>query len=444
MVDVKKEFLKIKQDFFDLIESRKEERELMVEVINSLNLLTTDEDISDKISQIKDEIVPEGEISFEGIKSRSREIKDLLIAKERVSGEKELNELDLLTEKFIESCRIVKRIMAAILEDFYPMSDDMQKTADSIRIECKGDPAEIEIKKPSGALLEYIKKIKITIATDFDQINGTFLNLLGQVRELEKSLAADFGSETNIKEMEIFESDINQQVGSIAESFNSYTTINELREVVVGKLKKIKDLISIRKKEEIEKTRATQENMKRLNERINTVEKKAQQMTVKAKQYRKAAMKDKLTGLFNRGAFDARIKEAFENYTALKKSFSIIVFDLNKFKQINDTLGHIAGDKVLKKVSECLEESFRKDDFIARYGGDEFMVIIEDLSEEMANERIEIFNKNLKKRRFVSQKHGEIKLSVSAGTAKVMENDTVESLIDRADKAMYESKQKPA
>jgi GGDEF domain-containing protein len=59
----------------------------------------------------------------------------------------------------------------------------------------------------------------------------------------------------------------------------------------------------------------------------------------------------------------------------------------------------------------------------------------------MARQRIEVFNKNLKKRRFVSQKHGEIKLSVSSGTAKIMENDTIESLIDRADKAMYESKE---
>jgi diguanylate cyclase (GGDEF)-like protein len=182
--------------------------------------------------------------------------------------------------------------------------------------------------------------------------------------------------------------------------------------------------------------------MKRLNERINAVEKKAQNMTAKAKEYHNAAMKDGLTGLFNRAAFNARIKETFENYTTLKKEFSIIIFDVNKFKKINDTLGHIAGDKVLKKISECLEESFRKGDFIARYGGDEFVVIIENLPEEMAKEKIELFNKNLKKRRFVSQKHGEIKLSVSAGTANVEENDTIESIIERADKAMYESKQK--
>ena len=444
MADVKKELSRLKKDFIDLIESRREERELMIEVINSLNLLATgQDDISEKIKQIKEEIVPDGDISFDGIQSLSREIKDILIARERVSGDEELDQVELLTGKYIESCRIMKRIMASILEDFYPMNMEMKNAADSIRIECKGDPFEIELKQPSDELLDFIQRIKIQISKDFSEINSTFLNLLGQVKEVEKSLDGDLGSGAQkIKEIEDFELNINMQMGDITESFDTYKTIQEIKAVVAGKLNKIKDLVSRKKKEEIEKTKAAQESMKRLNDRINAVEKKAQHMSVKAKEYHNAAMKDGLTGLFNRAAFNAGIKEAFENYAALKKEFSIIVFDVNKFKQINDTLGHIAGDKVLKKISECLEESFRKGDFIARYGGDEFVVIIENLSEEMAKEKIELFNKNLKKRRFVSQKHGEIKLSVSAGTANVEENDTIESIIERADKAMYESKQK--
>ena len=153
-------------------------------------------------------------------------------------------------------------------------------------------------------------------------------------------------------------------------------------------------------------------------------------------------MRDGLTGLFSRGAFDSRLSESLKNSQDNEDSFALILFDVDKFKSINDTFGHVAGDKVLKKVAECLEETFRKDDFIARYGGDEFVVLIEQFSEEKARERISNFNKNLKKRRFVSHKAGEIKLSVSAGTTMALKNDTFESLIERADKAMYESKQK--
>jgi diguanylate cyclase len=443
MGDTKKDEIgQLKKDFINLLESRREERELMIEILNSFNLLAAgQEEITAKIRGIKETIIPEGEINLNNIIALNRDLKDCLLAKERESGGEQINEIDLLTERFVESCRAIKKIMAAILEDFYPVSEDMKKAAESIKLECKGIPSEIDIKKPSDELLDFIGKIKIKISKDFSEINSTFMNLLDQVKELEKSLVTDFGGEGNLKNIEDFESDINQQMGNITESFDTYSTINEIKVVVIGKLNKIKDLVSLKKQQEIEKTTAAKESIERLNQRISAVEKKAQQMSVKAKEYQKAAMRDGLTGLFARGAFDAKIKETFENYTDRKMEFSIIVFDVDKFKDINDKLGHIAGDKVLKKISECLEESFRKDDFIARYGGDEFVVIIENLSEEMAQQKIDVFNKNLKKRRFVSQKHGEITLSVSAGTAKVMENDTIESLIDRADKAMYEIKE---
>jgi diguanylate cyclase len=443
MADTKKdEIAQLKKDFIRLLGSRREERELLIEILNSFNLLAAGkEEISAKIRAIKERITPDGEINLDDIITLNRDLKDSLLAKERESGGEQMNEIDLLTERYIDSCRAIKRIMAAILEDFYPVSDDMKKTADSIKLECKGIPSEIDIRKPSDALLDFIGKIKIKISKDFTEINNTFMNLLSQIKELEKSLVADFSGDSAVKEMETFESDISLQVGNITESFDAYSTIEEIKEAVIGKLIKIKDLVSLKKKQEIEKNAAARESIERLNQRITAVEKKAQQMTVKAREYQKAAMKDGLTGLYTRGAFDAKIKESFENYKAMKKEFSIIVFDVDKFKDINDKLGHIAGDKVLKKISECLEESFRKDDFIARYGGDEFTVIIEDITEEMARQRIEVFNKNLKKRRFVSQRHGEISLSVSAGTARITEDDTIESLIDRADKAMYGSKE---
>jgi hypothetical protein len=144
--------------------------------------------------------------------------------------------------------------MAAILEDFYPLSDDMKKAAESIKLECKGTPGEIEVRKPSDELLDFIGKIKIKISKDFTEINNTFINLLGQVKELEKSLVTDFIGDSGIKEMENFESDINLQVGNISESFDTYSTIEEIKEAVIGKLVKIKDLVSLKKKQEIEKT----------------------------------------------------------------------------------------------------------------------------------------------------------------------------------------------
>lgn len=437
---------KIKKDFIKLIETRREEREIVLAIFNTLSLLAAgQEDISGDIKQIREMIVPDDDLAVPELDRLNAALKDKLIERAKdAENDGPPTDYDLLSEKIIESCRIMKRIMAAVLEDFYPLPGEMQQEADLIKVECKGDPLNIDVKKPSENLVEFIEKLKIRISDDFNDINGTFFNLLGQVKDLEKSLIDEFGNDKNIKEIEYFEMNINKQVGNIAESFNSYSTIKEIKNVVIEKLKKIKGLVSLRKKEEIEKAKAAQENIKKLNKKINAVEKKAKTLSKKAREYQDAAMRDGLTGLFSRGAFDIKIKEFMDAYREHGNEFSIIVFDVNKFKKINDTLGHVAGDKVLKKVAECLEETFRKDDFVARYGGDEFIVIIDDLTPEMADERITNFNQNLKKRRFVSHKHGEVNLGVSAGTATIREDDTLETIIDRADKAMYESKQKNA
>jgi diguanylate cyclase (GGDEF)-like protein len=433
----------LKRDLFDLMEARRDERELILKFINSISVLASEHDeISDEIRRIKSMITPDGELALDEIEEGIRELKEKLLEKEKAGETDEASDiLKGLSERLIESCRIHKRVMAAILDDFYPLTDEMKKVADGITIDCKGDVNSIELKKPSDELLEFIDRIKIKISEDFNDTHRVFFTLLEQVKELEESLVKEFGNKENLKQIEYFEMNINREVGSIAESFNSYTNIQEIKNIVIEKLKKIKNLVSLKKKDEIRKNQVAQQNIKVLNKKIMNVERKARKMSLKAKQFQKAAMRDGLTGLFNRGAFDLKINEAINTFNGKNIPFSIILFDVDKFKEINDSLGHIAGDTVLQKVAECLTETFRKDDFIARYGGDEFIVIIEDLTEEMSRDRIRLFNQNLKKRRFISHVKGDVNLTVSTGTAMVKDGDTPESVINRADKEMYESKQ---
>jgi diguanylate cyclase (GGDEF)-like protein len=91
-------------------------------------------------------------------------------------------------------------------------------------------------------------------------------------------------------------------------------------------------------------------------------------------------------------------------------------------------------------VAQCLQETFRKNDFIARIGGDEFAVIIEELDEEMARERVSIFKKTFEKQKFFSQSKGNIKVTISSGIAQPSKDERLENLIHRADADMYASK----
>jgi diguanylate cyclase (GGDEF)-like protein len=320
------------------------------------------------------------------------------------------------------------------------MPKELEEKSRGIQLDCRGEIARIEIKGPTDAFLKFIEELKSRISEDFRYINQTFLLLLDQIKELEKTFADEFGGENTVKEIENFEMTINREMGSITDSFNIYKTINEVKSVVIEKLKKIKSLVSIKKEKEMRRAQTARENIHRLQNRIKKAELEARNMSKRAEQYHVVAMKDALTGLYNRRAFDARIQGAFKRFQETGEPFTVILVDIDKFKEINDTFGHAAGDKVLQKVAQCLEDTFRKDDFIARFGGDEFVIMIDDLTEEMAKERILNFTKSLKKRRFYSYKEGNVTLTASAGFAMTQEGDTPASLLGRADQAMYDSK----
>jgi diguanylate cyclase len=435
------EIRQLKKNYINLAELHKEERDALLKVINALTLLAPAKATIEKdIQALKTMITTDGDLPIQELEEATRGIKDTIVNKTNTGIDEEM--VDRLEDRLIESCRMMKKIMNSILDDFYPVTEDIKTVADNIKIDCQGDISGINIKEPAEKLLNLIDMIKVKISRDMGDTNSVFFNLLGQVKDLEESLYREFGDDRQIKEMENFETNIEQQIGSITESFSIYKTINEIRDAVGSKLKKISELVSLKKKDEARKAQYARDNITRLKKKIVDMEQKAQKISRQAKQFEKAAMKDGLTGLFSRGAFDLKFREAIYECKEKKKSFALIMFDVDKFKSINDTLGHIAGDKVLKKVAECLEETFRKDDVIARYGGDEFVAFIWGVTDEMAKERVIDFKKNLKKRHFVSHKAGEINLTVSAGISVFTEGDTAETVMERADKAMYSAKQR--
>jgi diguanylate cyclase (GGDEF)-like protein len=442
--DMEKELKQLKHDYFDLEEIRWEERESLLKVINAFGLVAAmQKDIGPEIVAVKEMISPDKELPYDDINEGIRKIKDKILAKEKggESDDRELDPQEIIGEQFLETCQAIRKIMAAILEDFYPMNDDMIAAAEKIHIECKGDIARIEIKEPVMRFLDFIEELKLKIADDFKYVNRAFLSLLAQIKEVEAALEKEFGGEMPFKELEYFEMKINDEMGSIVDSFNIYATINEVKKAVISKLHNITKLVSKKKEEEIKKTQITQENIDSLKKKIIKVEMDARKISKRAKRLQEVAMTDELTGLYNRRALDKKLQGCLDAFSENGLPFSVILFDMDRFKEINDTFGHVAGDTVLKKVAECLIETFRKDDFMARYGGDEFVVVIEELTKEMAKEKILLFRKNLTRRKFVSYKEGEIHLTVSTGISLAMEGDTIESLMERADKAMYAMKQ---
>lgn len=149
---------------------------------------------------------------------------------------------------------------------------------------------------------------------------------------------------------------------------------------------------------------------------------------------------DFLTGLYNRYKLEQHLKEKIRNIGSGR--FAVVMLDLNAFKSINDTYGHKMGDKALKLVANALKESLKKDDFIARYGGDEFIIIYDDIDQEQLGKNIGALGESLKK--INNLKILPCGLSFSIGSAifdgnSVMNMDDLLQLIDCK---LYEDKRK--
>jgi diguanylate cyclase (GGDEF)-like protein len=154
-----------------------------------------------------------------------------------------------------------------------------------------------------------------------------------------------------------------------------------------------------------------------------------------------AAVVDSLTGLPNRRAFFDRAAAAVAASARHKFALSAVFIDLDHFKGINDTLGHAAGDQVLKETARRLDSLRRTEDLICRYGGEEFVLLLpyttleqaatvaERVRESVASKPVDFYGK-------------PISVTFSAGVASFPSGDTLEALLRRADQAMYRAKQK--
>ncbi|MDX1295502.1 MAG: diguanylate cyclase [Sulfurimonadaceae bacterium] len=151
----------------------------------------------------------------------------------------------------------------------------------------------------------------------------------------------------------------------------------------------------------------------------------------------KLSITDKLTGLYNRIKTDSVLQMQIDMYARYKTPFSLLLIDLDHFKQVNDRYGHQVGDKVLHLLGEILHSEIRKTDIAGRWGGEEFMVILPATKLLGALDLAEKIRDTVQQRKY-NRKH---KVTVSIGVTEIDESDTFNTVIKRADDALYQAKE---
>jgi diguanylate cyclase (GGDEF)-like protein len=151
---------------------------------------------------------------------------------------------------------------------------------------------------------------------------------------------------------------------------------------------------------------------------------------------------DQLTGIANRRALKQRLKEELQRYHRYRQNFSVLLFDIDHFKSINDRFGHWAGDKCLKELIKRIRPMLRETDFLARWGGEEFVILFPGTDIESAMGVAERLRKAIENTRFLYQRQ-EMGVTISIGVTEVTpEDQNLETIFNRTDKAMYVAKKK--
>lgn len=189
-------------------------------------------------------------------------------------------------------------------------------------------------------------------------------------------------------------------------------------------------------------TRAIQARNQRLEEQLATSMQEVEAIRGRMETVRKESLTDALTGLANRRSFDETAERALDTAMADGRPLSLVICDVDHFKKFNDTYGHPIGDQVLRLVGQCLRINVKGKDTAARFGGEEFVVILPHTTLAQAAHVANEIRKTVESKKIVQKSTGRDMgtVTLSLGVAALRPGETVADLLNRADACLYAAK----
>jgi diguanylate cyclase len=193
----------------------------------------------------------------------------------------------------------------------------------------------------------------------------------------------------------------------------------------------------------IEETRAMQNTARSMQVNFESKTQEIEELQEELQRERKRAITDPLTGLYNRLALIDRLQAMLGEFIDGGEAPSLIMFDIDHFKKVNDTHGHLIGDRVIRFVAQALEKNIKGKDCAARFGGEEFTVLLPETPIQGARAVAENILKAISSAQLVraDNKQSLGQITVSAGVARFADGEEITDLIERADRALYRSKE---
>ena len=350
----------------------------------------------------------------------------------------------------------VRDILRIVVEDISSFEDkSLQNKAAILIRKIKNEFTMEEYKPFIQDILELIFVLKDSIRRDKRELIRFTQEVMANLEDTEKDFIRNLNTEAELigtKGAE-FEQQLNGDIKVIEEHLEDESlNIEDLRGKIIQKIQGIRLRFKAKRAQDearlqqLEKEKhGTERRLNDINQRYHDFTAQSRQLFDEMEKFRNASLTDGLTGVSNRRAYDLEVAKALE---ALQNDelhrVSLIIFDIDKFKDFNNTFGHRAGDKILQNVARFTSEFLRKNDFVARYGGDEFAIILPEVSLEKAASMAEELRGQVSGIQFKLYKERDLTVQVglTMGVSEGRKSDTAADLFQRADEAMYRAKEK--
>lgn len=345
------------------------------------------------------------------------------------------------TEKSLsqQNAYLLQRLDELLANSDVPLRFQPQKAALRQRVKANADDNTFnKVIDSAVALLVDIKDYAVSEQKD---IGGFLAQLTTQLGEIEQQVElVGQSNQLSFDQRQHLDLEINQQLDDIKGSADQAEELTALKTITGDHLDRLMMQLMEHKQLESERQLLAQQQIALMTEKLQALETETEALRTKLKIEHDRALCDTLTGLPNRLAYKDRVEMEANRWRRYRAPLSLLIWDIDFFKPINDNYGHKAGDKTLSLVGQLLLNNCRSTDFVARYGGEEFVMLMPNTQATQAYAMAEKVRDIIEHCGF--NYNGEkIDLTISCGISEFATDDQHDDVFIRADQALYQAKQ---
>ncbi len=343
-------------------------------------------------------------------------------------------------ETSVEPVAMANDVLLQLLERITlcePYSQELTK----LRLEVTKQLSMQEIKDCLEKLANLISRAQALNKDDKQELEGFLKQITETLVEIDEQIRGNQQHQQQAKQgTHQLDSAVQEHVEEMQASILQVHGFGELKQSIQTRLTTIRKQVRSYREETDERHHLMEQAMTSLVNKVAKVESESHKLRDNLKQQRDRAMHDPLTGIHNRLAYDEFLAHEYSRWQRRRHDITMIIWDIDLFKNVNDTFGHQAGDKALKVVAQILRGHLRGSDYLARFGGEEFVSLLPETDINGALAVANLLREKIAHSEF-HYKDDRVSLTISCGIAQFHEGDDPDLVFQRADAALYQAKE---